>query len=66
MSSWGAAGVQLRFESSGDASPRLTADVRRHVFLIFKEILNNVVRHADARTVQHRGHRRGTTAARRR
>jgi signal transduction histidine kinase len=47
----GSAGVQLRFESSGDASPRLTADVRRHVFLMFKEILNNVVRHADATAV---------------
>ena len=47
----GAAGVQLRFDSSGDASPPLNADVRRHVFLIFKEILNNIVRHADATTV---------------
>ena len=36
---------------SGDASPALNADVRRHVFLIFKEILNNIVRHADATTV---------------
>ena len=52
MSSWGAAGVQLHFTSSGDASPRLTADVRRHVFLIFKEILNNIVRHADATVVR--------------
>jgi signal transduction histidine kinase len=47
----GAAGVQLWFDSSGDASPALNADVRRHAFLIFKEILNNVVRHADATTV---------------
>ena len=47
----GAAGVQLRFDSSGEAGPPLNADVRRHVFLIFKEILNNVVRHADATTV---------------
>ena len=47
----GTAGVQLRFDSSGDASPHLNADVRRHVFLIFKEILNNIVRHADATAV---------------
>jgi signal transduction histidine kinase len=46
------AGVHLDFTSSGDASPRLTGDVRRHVFLIFKEILNNVVRHADAAVVR--------------
>ena len=46
-----AAGVQLLFDSSGEASPRLNADLRRHVFLIFKEILNNIVRHANATTV---------------
>ena len=43
--------MQLRFDSSGDAAQPLNADVRRHVFLIFKEILNNIVRHADATTV---------------
>ena len=48
----GSGGVQLQFTSSGDASPRLTADVRRHVFLMFKEILNNVVRHANATVVR--------------
>lgn len=48
----GSADLQLDFTSSGDASPRLTADVRRHVFLMFKEILNNVVRHADATVVR--------------
>jgi signal transduction histidine kinase len=47
----GTAGVQLRFESSGDATLRLSADVRRHVFLMFKETLNNVVRHAGATVV---------------
>ena len=44
-------GVHLRFESAGDASPHLNADVRRQVFLIFKEILNNIVRHANATAV---------------
>jgi len=47
----GSGGVQLHFTSSGDASLRLTADVRRDVFLIFKEVLNNVVRHAGAAVV---------------
>jgi ligand-binding sensor domain-containing protein/two-component sensor histidine kinase len=47
----GSGGVQLHFASSGDASPHLNADVRRHVFLIFKEILNNIVRHANASAV---------------
>ena len=47
----GSAGIQLRFESSGDARPRLTTDVRHHVFLMFKEVLNNVVRHAAATLV---------------
>jgi ligand-binding sensor domain-containing protein/signal transduction histidine kinase len=44
-------GLRLRFESSGDMSPRLSADLRRHAFLIFKEILNNIVRHAGATAV---------------
>ena len=52
MNSWGAVAFSCDFKSSGDASPRLTADVRRHVFLMFKEILNNVVRHADATVVR--------------
>jgi ligand-binding sensor domain-containing protein/signal transduction histidine kinase len=47
----GSAGVQVHFDSSGDASPRLTSDVRRDTFLMFKEILNNVVRHAGATAV---------------
>ncbi len=46
-----AGGPQLRFEATGDPRRRLTADVRRHVFLIFKEILNNIIRHADATAV---------------
>jgi signal transduction histidine kinase len=48
----GSAGIRLQFTSSGDASPRLTADLRRHVVLIFKEILTNVVRHAGATVVR--------------
>jgi ligand-binding sensor domain-containing protein len=48
----GSAGVQLHFTSSSDASPRLSADLRRHVILTFKEILNNVVRHAGATVVR--------------
>jgi ligand-binding sensor domain-containing protein len=47
----GSSGVQVHFMSSGDASPHLNADVRRHVFLIFKEILNNIARHANASAV---------------
>jgi len=48
----GADGLQLRFESSGDTARGLDADVRRHTFLVFKEILHNVVRHADAHLVR--------------
>jgi len=47
----GSGGIQLHFTASGDASPHLNADVRHNVFLIFKEILHNIVRHADAATV---------------
>jgi ligand-binding sensor domain-containing protein/signal transduction histidine kinase len=45
------AGMELRFESSGDSSPHLGVDVRHHVFLMFKEALHNVVRHAGATRV---------------
>jgi len=48
----GSIGIQLQFTSSADGHPRLNADVRRHVFLMFKEILNNVVRHANATVVR--------------
>ena len=47
----GSGGIQLRFDSSGEATPHLNADVRHHVFLIFKEILHNIVRHSHAATV---------------
>jgi len=45
------AGMELRFQSSGDASPHLGTAVRHHVFLMFKEALHNVVRHAGATRV---------------
>jgi signal transduction histidine kinase len=48
----GSRGLHLEFTTSGDASPRLSADVRRQAFLSFKEILNNVVRHSEATVVQ--------------
>jgi signal transduction histidine kinase len=44
-------GINVQFEASGDARPQLATELRRHVFLIFKELLNNVVRHANATTV---------------
>jgi ligand-binding sensor domain-containing protein/signal transduction histidine kinase len=44
-------GVTVQFEASGDTRRQLASDLRRHVFLIFKELLNNVVRHANATTV---------------
>jgi ligand-binding sensor domain-containing protein/two-component sensor histidine kinase len=36
-------------EPSSDISVRLGADVRRTVFLVFKEAVNNIVRHSDCR-----------------
>ncbi len=39
--------IQVRFEAPAEnRNPLLGADVRRHVFLIFKESLHNMVRHA--------------------
>ncbi len=43
-------GVLLQFNSTA-AELRLNANVRRNVYLIFKESLNNIVRHAQASTV---------------
>jgi signal transduction histidine kinase len=46
-----ARGIQLTFESTDDGHARLGIEARREVFLLFKEALNNVVRHAGATEV---------------
>jgi signal transduction histidine kinase/ligand-binding sensor domain-containing protein len=47
-----ARGIEVRFEISDASQPRLGADVRREVFLIFKEALHNITRHAQATRVE--------------
>lgn len=44
-------GIQLRFRISEGAAGPMGADVRREVFLVFKEAVNNVVRHASCTEV---------------
>ena len=45
--------IVLKFDAPGANSDlRLDADTRRNVYLIFKESLNNIVRHARATTVE--------------
>ena len=44
-------GISLQFDSTV-ADLRLTADVRRNIYLIFKESLNNIVRHSQATVVK--------------
>jgi ligand-binding sensor domain-containing protein/signal transduction histidine kinase len=40
-------GVQVRFQApSGERNPQVDADIRRQVFLIFKEGLHNMARHS--------------------
>jgi signal transduction histidine kinase len=46
-----ARGIELQFDSSDEGQVRLGIETRREVFLIFKEALHNVVRHADATDV---------------
>jgi len=46
-------------EPSADISLRLGADVRRTVFLVFKEAVNNIVRHSDCRRVDIEMHLEG-------
>ncbi len=47
-----ARGIDFRFDADErDEALPISADKRRHVFLIFKESLNNVVRHAECRHV---------------
>jgi signal transduction histidine kinase/ligand-binding sensor domain-containing protein len=43
--------IAFSFGVHGDADVALPADVRRHVYLAFKETLNNVVRHAACQSV---------------
>ena len=46
-------GVEYSIACTGTASSsKLTMEVRRNIILIYKEILNNIVRHAGARTVR--------------
>jgi signal transduction histidine kinase len=47
-----ARGIEVLFEMSDPSQLRLGADVRREVFLIFKEALHNITRHAQATRVQ--------------
>lgn len=55
-----AAGLRCRFTLPRERDPReLTADVRRHLFLAFKEAVNNAVKHAAASEIRvglHVGH----------
>ena len=44
-------GIGLRFRISDGAAVSMGADIRREVFLVFKEAINNVVRHASATEV---------------
>lgn len=47
-----ARGIDLKFHAAaGDQDRRMPIDVRRDVFLIFKEALNNALRHSRCRTL---------------
>jgi signal transduction histidine kinase len=46
-----ARGIELQFESTDERQVQLGIETRREVFLIFKEALHNVVRHANATDV---------------
>ncbi len=39
------------FDHNGNSQTQVSMEFRRHVFLIFKEILHNIIRHADAKNV---------------
>jgi len=47
-------GVQVRFQAPGpeEDNPEMGADVRRQIFLIFKEALHNIARHSGASAVR--------------
>jgi signal transduction histidine kinase len=47
-----ARGMELRFNASDAPKVHLHADLRREVFLIFKEALHNVLRHGNATSVE--------------
>jgi ligand-binding sensor domain-containing protein/two-component sensor histidine kinase len=44
-------GVALAFDAPADPGPEIGADLRRDLFLIFKEAMHNAVRHAGCRTI---------------
>ncbi len=45
--------ISLKFDApSADIDLKLDADTRRNIYLIFKESINNIVRHAQATTVE--------------
>ncbi|HKA17576.1 MAG TPA: two-component regulator propeller domain-containing protein [Blastocatellia bacterium] len=49
----GARGIQFRFESPGfDDDTKIASDVRRELFLIFKEAMNNIARHSECRLAE--------------
>ena len=41
-------GIDLQFDARDGASPPLNPELRRQVYLIFKEAVSNIVRHSDA------------------
>jgi ligand-binding sensor domain-containing protein/signal transduction histidine kinase len=41
-----ARGIKLSFQSSGEQATRIATDMRREIFLIFKECVNNAARHS--------------------
>jgi signal transduction histidine kinase/ligand-binding sensor domain-containing protein len=43
--------IAFTFAVDGDADLTVAAEIRRNLFLAFKETLNNIVRHADSRNV---------------
>jgi signal transduction histidine kinase/ligand-binding sensor domain-containing protein len=44
--------IAFTFDVHGDADLPVAAEIRRNLFLAFKETLNNIVRHADGRMVR--------------
>ena len=48
-----ASNIDFTFESQGaDASMKIGPDVRRQVFFVFKEVINNIVRHSGSTQVK--------------